>query len=114
MQRKEFSKEDEASMDVEVNLLQQRFNKIELEKAIKKEASRSETRRKAKHEENKRNKRNEIDQEIQSAFDRGISPYKECKEFDSGLFLSAFYTKKKKIYNEDNALGNRCEGQEWI
>ena len=33
MQRKELSKEDESSMDVEVNLLQQRFNKIELEKA---------------------------------------------------------------------------------
>ena len=36
VQRKKLSKEDEASMDVEVNLLQQRFNKIELEKLIKK------------------------------------------------------------------------------
>ena len=33
VQRKELSKEDEASKDVEVNLLKQRFNKIELEKA---------------------------------------------------------------------------------
>ena len=32
VQRKELSKEDEASMDVEVKLLQQRYNKIKLEK----------------------------------------------------------------------------------
>ena len=36
MQSKELSKEDEASMDVEFNLLQQRFNKIELVKAKEK------------------------------------------------------------------------------
>ena len=36
MQRKELSKEDGTSMDVEVNLLQQGFNKIELEKAKEK------------------------------------------------------------------------------
>ena len=36
MQRKELSKENEASMDVEVNLLQQRFNEIKLEKAKEK------------------------------------------------------------------------------
>ena len=35
MQRKELSKKDEPSMDVEVNLLQQKFNKIELEKVKK-------------------------------------------------------------------------------
>ena len=63
-----------------------------------------------KHEEDKRNKRNEINQEIQSAFDKGISRYKAFKESNSGLSLSAFY-KKKKIYNEDNALANRHEGQ---
>ena len=34
--KKKLSKEDEASIDVEVNLLQQRFNKIELEKAKEK------------------------------------------------------------------------------
>ena len=49
-----------------------------------------------KHEEDKRSKRNEIDQEIQSAFDMGISPYKAFKESNSGLSLSAFY--KKRIY----------------
>ena len=36
MQRKELSKEDEASMDVKVNILLKRFNKIELEKAKEK------------------------------------------------------------------------------
>ena len=36
VQRQMLSKEDEASMDVEVNLLQQRFNKIDLEKAKEK------------------------------------------------------------------------------
>ena len=32
LQRKKLSKEDETFIDVEINLLQQRFNKIELEK----------------------------------------------------------------------------------
>ena len=36
LQRKELSEKDEASMDAEVKLLQQRFNKIELEKAKEK------------------------------------------------------------------------------
>ena len=36
MQGNELSKEDEASLNVEVNLLQQRFNKIKLEKAKEK------------------------------------------------------------------------------
>ena len=34
--------------------------------------------------------------------------FKAFRESNSGLSLSAFY-KKKKIYNEDNALGNRRE-----
>ena len=109
VQRKKLSKEVEASMDVEVNLLQQRFNKIELEKAKEKKLYSQKQEERQKHEEDKRNKRNEINQEIQSAFDRGISPYKAFKESNSGLSLSAFY-KKKKIYNEDNSLANRREG----
>ena len=36
VQRKELSKKDEDSMDVGVGLLQQRFNKIELQKATEK------------------------------------------------------------------------------
>ena len=32
-----------------------------------------------KYEEDKHSKRNEINQEIQSVFDRGISPYKAFK-----------------------------------
>ena len=36
VQRKELSKEDKTFIDVEVNLLQQKFNKIELEKAKEK------------------------------------------------------------------------------
>ena len=36
MQRKELSKEDEACMDAGANLLQQRLNKIELEKTKEK------------------------------------------------------------------------------
>ena len=109
VQRKKLSKEDEASMDVEVNLLQQRFNKIELEKAKEKKLYSQKQEERQKHEKDKRNKRNEINQEIQSAFDRGISPYKAFKESNSGLSLSAFF-KKKKIYNEDNSLANRREG----
>ena len=38
-----------------------------------------------------------------------MSPYKAFKESNSGLSLSAFY-KKKKIFNEDNPLGNKREG----
>ena len=76
VQRKELSKEDEASMDAEVNLVQQRFNKIELEKAKEKKLNSQKQEERRKHEEDKRNKRNEINQEIQSAFDKGISPYK--------------------------------------
>ena len=97
-------------MDVEVNLLQLRFNKIELEKAKEKKLHAQKQEERQKHKEDKRNKRNEINQEIQSAFDRGISPFKTLKESNSKLSLSAFY-KKMKIYNEDNALENRREGQ---
>ena len=108
VQRKELTKEDEDSMDVEVNLLQQRFNKIELEK-LKKRSFTLKNMKKAKTWVVKRNKRNKINQEIQSAFDRGISLYKAFKESNSGLSLSAFY-KEKNIYNEENAIGNRREG----
>ena len=108
MQRKELSKEDEAYMDVEVNLLQQRFNKIELAKAKEKKLHSQKQEERQKNEEDKRKKRNEINKEIHSAFDRG-SVLKEFKESNSGLSLSAFY-KKKKIYNEDNVLANRREG----
>ena len=45
---KELSKEDEASMDVEVNFLQQRFNKIELDK-VKKRSFTLKNRKKAKN-----------------------------------------------------------------
>ena len=109
MQRKELSKEDEASMDVELNLLQQRFNKIELEKAKEKTLHSQKQEERQKYEEYKNNKCNEIDQGIQSAFDKRISPYKAFKESNSGLSLSALQD-KEKIYNEDNALGNWCEG----
>ena len=81
-------------MDVEVNLLQQRFNKIELEKAKEKKLYSQKQEERQKHEEDKHYKRNEINQEIQSAFDREISPYKAFKESNSGLSLSAFYKKK--------------------
>ena len=64
-------------MDVEVNLLQQRFNKIELEKATEKKFHAQKQEERKKNEEDKRNK---IDKEIQSAFDRGISLYKAFKE----------------------------------
>ena len=50
MQRKELSKEDEASMNVEVNFLQQRLNKIELKTKEKKLHSQ-------KQEENKKMRR---------------------------------------------------------
>ena len=113
VQRKKLSKEDETIMDVEVNLLQQRFNKIELEKVKEKKLYFKKQEERQKHEEDKRNKRNEINKEIQSAFDRGISTYKVFKESNSGISLSAFY-KKNKIYNEDNSLANRCEGSEGI
>ena len=63
----------ELSMDVVLNLLQQRFNKIELEKAKEKKLHSQKQEERQKHEEDKRNKRNEINQEIQSAFDRGTS-----------------------------------------
>ena len=46
-------------MDAEVNLLQQRFNKIRKGKEKKLLAQKQEERE--KHEEDKRNKRNEID-----------------------------------------------------
>ena len=68
VQRKELSKEDEASMDVEVNLLQQKFNKIDIEKLKKLQSHKQEERKKKR--EDKRNKCNEVDLEIQSAFDR--------------------------------------------
>ena len=100
-------------MDVEVNLLQQRFNKIELEKAKEKMLHSQKQEKRQKHLEDKRNKRNQINQEIQSAFDKEISPYKAFKKSNSGLSLSAFY-KKKKICNEENELWNRREGQEGI
>ena len=64
MQRKKLSLEDEASMDVEVNLLQQRFIKIELQKAKEKKLHSQKHEERLKHDEDKRNKRNEIDQEI--------------------------------------------------
>ena len=47
-------------MDVEVNLLQQRFNKIELEKAKEMKLYSQKQKERQKHEEDKRNKRNEI------------------------------------------------------
>ena len=100
-------------MDVEVNLLQQRFNKIELEKAKEKKFHSQKLEERRKHEEDKRNKSNEFNQEIQSAFDQGINPYIAFKESNSGLSLSAF-CRKRKIYDEDNALANRSEGQEGI
>ena len=43
--RKELSKEDEASIDVEVNLLQQKFNKIELETLKKLQSHKQEERK---------------------------------------------------------------------
>ena len=46
VQRKELSKEDEASMDVEANLLQQKFNKIELENLKKLHSHKQEERKK--------------------------------------------------------------------
>ena len=57
-------------MDVEVNLLQQKFNKIELEKAKDKKLHVQKQEERQNHMEDKLNKLNEIDQEIQSAFDR--------------------------------------------
>ena len=107
MQRKELSKEDEASMNVEVNLIQQRFNKIELEK-LKKRSFMLRNKKKGKNARRISNKNDDINQEIQSAIDRRISPYKAFKQSNSGLSLSTFY-KKKKIYNEDNAFANRRE-----
>ena len=94
-------------MDAEVNLLQQRFNKIELEK-LQKRSFTLRNRRKGMNEEDKRNKSIKIDQEIKSTFDREISSNKAFKESNSGLSLSAFY-KKNKIYDEVNAPGNRRE-----
>ena len=83
MQRKELSKEDEAYMDVEVNILQQRFNKIELKKTKEKKLHSQKQEKRQKHKENKRKKRNEINQEIQSTFYKGISPYKAFKQSNS-------------------------------
>ena len=77
-------------MDVEVNLLQKRFNRIELEKKLP--VQKQEVMKKY---EDKRSKRNEIYQEIQSSFGWEISPYKAFKGSNSGLSLSAFYKKRK-------------------
>ena len=60
-------------MDVEFNLLQQRFNKIELEKVKEKKLHSQKQEERQKHEEDNCNKLNEINQEIQNVFDRGIS-----------------------------------------
>ena len=46
---------------------------------------------------------------FKALFYGGIIPFKALKESNSWLSLSAFY-KKKKIYYEDNALGNGLEG----
>ena len=58
-------------------------------------------------------KRNEINQEIQNAFDRGISTYKAFKESNFRIILICFF-KKNKIYIEDNAFGNKREDQKGI
>ena len=75
VQRKELTKEDEASMDVEVNLLQQRFNKIELEKAKEKKNH----SQKQKESQNMRriNVTNamKLIKKFKALFDREISPY---------------------------------------
>ena len=96
MQSKELSKEDEASMDVEFNLLQQRFNKIELVKAKEKKLHSQKQEKRQKYEEDKRNKHNEINQEIQSVFDKRISSYKAFKESNSRLSYLIFTTTKKE------------------
>ena len=79
MQRKELSKKDEPSMDVEVNLLQQKFNKIELE-IVKKRGFRIRNMKKSiKRGGLSLKKRSETGKEIQNAFDKWISPYKVFK-----------------------------------
>ena len=91
-------------MDVEVNLLQQRFNKIELEKAKKRSFTlRNNKKSKCMGRINIANAMKLI-KKFKALFIG--SPYKAFKEFNSGWSLFAFY-KKKKIYNDDNTLMSR-------
>ena len=58
-------------------------------------------REKEKHVEDIHNKNNEIDQEFQSTFNRGISLYRPLKK----SIPNNPYMLYKKIYAEDNQLG---------
>ena len=55
-------------MDVKVNLLQQRFNEIEFQNVKEKKLHTQNQEERQKQQEDKHNKRNEIDYKIQNTF----------------------------------------------